>query len=209
MNEKFFALPEEKRQSIINAGYRVFAQNSYKKSPVGEIAAEAGISKSLLFHYFKNKRELYLFLWEYCAQTTIEYLTRYDCYGPNDLFEMMYRGMKAKIALMRQYPDMGRFVIRAFYEKDPEVRDAVHESYMKFIEYKANNSLLRLDPEQFVPGIDLEMMYREMYRSCEGYLWENVQAEEIDIDKMEKDFLEMMDFWKKIYLRKEQTDESH
>ena len=117
--------------------------------------------------------------------------------------------MKAKIALMRQYPDMGRFVIRAFYEKDPEVRDAVHESYMKFIEYKANNSLLRLDPEQFVPGIDLEMMCREMYRSCEGYLWENVQAEEIDIDKMEKDFLEMMDFWKKIYLRKEQTDESH
>ena len=57
MNDKFFSLPEEKQLAIINAGYRVFSQNSYKKSPMSEIAAEAGISKSLLFHYFKNKRE--------------------------------------------------------------------------------------------------------------------------------------------------------
>ncbi len=26
MNEKFFALPKEKQQAIINAGYRVFSQ---------------------------------------------------------------------------------------------------------------------------------------------------------------------------------------
>lgn len=72
MNEKFFDLPKEKRQQIINAGYKVFSQNSYKKSPVGEIAAEAGISKSLLFHYFHNKRELHLFLWEEAARMTLQ-----------------------------------------------------------------------------------------------------------------------------------------
>ena len=44
MNEKFFSLPEERQQAIINAGYRVFSQNSYKKSPMQEIAEEAGIS---------------------------------------------------------------------------------------------------------------------------------------------------------------------
>ena len=73
MNEKFFALPEEKQQRILNAGYRVFSQNSYKKSPMSEIADEAGISKSLLFHYFRNKKELYLFLWDTCAEMTIRY----------------------------------------------------------------------------------------------------------------------------------------
>ena len=62
MNEKFFALPKDKQERIINAGYKVFASNTYKKSPVNEIALEAGISKSLLFFYFKNKKELYLFL---------------------------------------------------------------------------------------------------------------------------------------------------
>lgn len=43
MNEKFFSLPEEKRQAIVNAGYRVFSRNSYKKSPMSEIAGAAGI----------------------------------------------------------------------------------------------------------------------------------------------------------------------
>ena len=79
MNEKFFSLPEEKQQAIINAGLRVFSQNTYKKSPVSEIAKEAGISKSLLFYYFRNKKELYLFLWEKCAQVTIEYMREYGC----------------------------------------------------------------------------------------------------------------------------------
>lgn len=64
MNEKFFSLPIEKQETIINAGFRVFSRNSYKKSPMSEIADAAGISKSLLFHYFHNKKELYLFLWE-------------------------------------------------------------------------------------------------------------------------------------------------
>lgn len=61
MNKKFFALPVQKQEAILNAGFCVFSQNSYKKSPTSEIADAAGISKSLLFHYFYNKRELYLF----------------------------------------------------------------------------------------------------------------------------------------------------
>ena len=52
MNEKFFTLPKDRQDQIINAGFRIFAHNNYKKAPVGEIAAEAGISKSLLFFYF-------------------------------------------------------------------------------------------------------------------------------------------------------------
>lgn len=41
MNEKFFSLPIEKQEAIINAGYRVFSENSYKKSPMSEIADAA------------------------------------------------------------------------------------------------------------------------------------------------------------------------
>lgn len=203
MNEKFFALPEEKQQRILNAGYRVFSQNSYKKSPMSEIAAEAGISKSLLFHYFHNKQEFYLFLWEKCAQITIEYLTEYNCYEQKDLFESMSRGMQAKLQILKQYPYMGTFTLKAFYEKDPAICKAIQESYKKHFNYKASRTLLNLDPEQFIPGLDIKMMYQDMYWASEGYLWEMVQRGDLDISKMEKDFTELIKFWKKIYLRKE------
>ena len=74
MNEKFYQLPEEKRNRILNAGFRVFANNSYRKSPMNEIAAEAGISKSLLFFYFKNKKEFYLYLLKTAEELTQRYV---------------------------------------------------------------------------------------------------------------------------------------
>ena len=203
MNEKFFALPKEKQQAIINAGYKVFSKNSYKKSPVSEIADAAGISKSLLFHYFRNKLELYIFLWDKCAEITLEYLTEFNCYEQKDLFESMYRGMQAKLRMMKEYPDMGSFVLKAFYEKEPEVCSAVQESYKRYFNLKANRTLINLDPEQFIPGLDIKMMYKDMYWACEGYLWETTQRGEFDVEKLEKDFIQIIEFWKSIYLRKE------
>lgn len=203
MNERFFSLPEEKQQAILNAGYRVFSQNSYKNSPMSEIADAAGISKSLLFHYFHNKKELYLFLWEKCAETTIEFLTRYECYEQKGLFESMERGMRAKMEIIRLYPDMGNFTIWAFYEKDPEICAAVQESYHKYFNLKADKVRLNFDPEQFIPGLDIPMMYREMYWASEGYLWEMLQRGNVDIEEMEIVFQKLIEFWKSVYLRKE------
>ncbi len=202
MNEKFFSLPEKKQQAIIQAGYRVFSQNSYKNSPMSEIADAAGISKSLLFYYFHNKKELYLFLWDHCAKLTIDFLTQYECYGQSDLFDSMERGMKAKMEIIRLYPDMAQFTIRAFYETDPQVNEDIQKSYHHYFNFKADHTRLNLNPDQFVPGLDIEMMYREMYFASEGYLWEMVQSNQIDMMKMEKDFIKLINFWKSIYLRK-------
>ena len=109
MNEKFYSLPEEKRNRIINAGFKVFAKNSYKKSPVGEIAEEAGISKSLLFFYFKNKKELYLFLLKTAEEETRNALMETNVYSGDGIFDIMYNGLLVKANMMRKYPDMRNF----------------------------------------------------------------------------------------------------
>ena len=169
-----------------------------------EIADAAGISKSLLFHYFRNKKDLYLFLWNTAADLTIEYLTRYHCYEPTDLFEMMERGMLAKIQLMCRYPDMAAFALKAFYEKDTAVCNDIQKSYQEHFNQKAADALTRLNPEDFIPGLDLKMMHRQMYLMSVGYVWEISQrGGNLDAAALEKDFLDMLAFWKKVYLRKE------
>ena len=203
MNPKFFSLPNEKQQAILNSGYRVFSRNSYKNSPMSQIAAEAGISKSLLFHYFRNKKELYLFLWEKCAEMTIRVLTEYGCYEQAGLFESIERGMRAKMEIIRRHPDMTNFTIRAFYEKDTEICAAVQESYHRHFNFKTDQLRVNLDPAQFIPGLDIPMMYRDMYWASEGYLWEMVQRGDVDMEQMEKDFTKLIEFWKSIYLKKE------
>jgi len=206
MNEKFYNLSGEKQQNIINAGFRVFSQNSYKKSPMSEIAGAAGISKSLLFHYFYNKKELYLFLWEEAAQITLRYLTEYRCYEPTDLFDMMERGMRAKFKIMEQYPHMAAFAVKAFYEKDADISVEIQRIYRQYFDMKATNALAALNPEDFVPGLDLQMMYREMYWASEGYLWEMLQRGELDAVQMEEDFRKLLKFWKFIYRNEGKRD---
>lgn len=201
MNDKFFSLPKAKQEAIINAGFRVFSENSYKKSPMSEIAATAGISKSLLFHYFYNKRELYFFLWNQCMKTTTEALEKNLSFVPKDFFEMMYKGLKIKADVMRRYPGLGAFVVKSYYEKDPDVCEDLQKLIAKYTDFKASPVLAALDPEQFIPGLDLQMMYRTMYWASEGYLWEKVQQGGLDADEMEADFIKIIDFWKKTYTK--------
>ena len=116
MNDKFFKLPLEKQRRIINAAYKVFSENSYKKAPMSEIADESGISKALLFHYFTNKKELYLYLWTNAIEMTRKAVAEYKTLETDDFFEMLKRSLLSKCSLMREYPHLYAFSLRAYYE---------------------------------------------------------------------------------------------
>ncbi len=50
--------PVDKRESILGAATRVFAQSGYFSSKVADIAAEAGIADGTVYLYFKSKDEI-------------------------------------------------------------------------------------------------------------------------------------------------------
>ena len=202
LNERFYALPEDKRNSIISAGFRVFSQYSYKNSPMSEIAAEAGISKSLLFYYFKNKKELYLFLCRYSVELTEQEMMRQKCYEKEDFFDIFLSGLKVKVQLMRQYPDLSLFQLKAYYEKDKSLRPEINQLIGNYSGYENQSEMLKLDKEQFIEGLDLEMMYTDMFLASQGYLWEKLQSDTIDPKKKEKDFIRMIEFWRSLYSRR-------
>ncbi len=49
----------ERREAIVEAAQRVFAEGSYSGATTAEIAREAGISEPILYRHFASKRELY------------------------------------------------------------------------------------------------------------------------------------------------------
>jgi AcrR family transcriptional regulator len=202
MNEKFYSLPDEKRQRIINAGFHVFSQNSYKKSPVSEIADAANISKSLLFYYFKDKRELYLFLWDEAVRISKESLGPLYNANVKDFFELMRMGMNEKLRLMRKYPDLTGFIIKAFYEKDSEIAKDIHSRCDSLVDESNLKIIKKLNPEDYIEGLDLNMMYSEMYWAGDGYIRSMLEAGNLDVDTMERGFTRLLDFWKSVYLRK-------
>jgi AcrR family transcriptional regulator len=54
------AQAEETRRRILEVAVDAFSEQHYDDVAVGDIATSAGVAHGLLFHYFKNKRGLYL-----------------------------------------------------------------------------------------------------------------------------------------------------
>jgi AcrR family transcriptional regulator len=50
---------DERRRQVVEAGSRLFAEHSFEEISMRQIAAAAGISKALLYHYFPSKIELF------------------------------------------------------------------------------------------------------------------------------------------------------
>lgn len=48
----------DKRQHIIEVATHLFSVNGFEKTPISLICEEAGVSKGLVFHHFKNKNDL-------------------------------------------------------------------------------------------------------------------------------------------------------
>ena len=50
---------DERRRQVLVAAGRLFTENAFEEITMREIAAVAGISKALLYHYFPSKTELF------------------------------------------------------------------------------------------------------------------------------------------------------
>ncbi|MEP6654480.1 MAG: TetR/AcrR family transcriptional regulator [Myxococcales bacterium] len=51
---------DERRTLLLELGIRLFSTHSYEDISVDDVAVAAGMSKGLLYHYFKGKREFYV-----------------------------------------------------------------------------------------------------------------------------------------------------
>ena len=202
MNNAFFEMPEQKRNTIIKAALRVFSRNGYKKSPMNEIASEAGISKSLLFYYFKNKKELYMYLVQYCAELNRQELLQNDCYSKGGFFDILESGLKIKIDQMRRYPELATFEIKSYFEKEADLEEDIKRHIDSYSGFEMQMNMMYLDPSEFVEELDIRMMYQNIYYAAEGYFWEVISRGITDPDEIEQGYMDIISHWKSIYLRR-------
>ena len=113
MNERFFDLKKDRQDRIINGALKVITENGYRHASTDEMVSDASISKGLLFHYFKSKKGVYQFLYEYSTRYTMIELRESRRKAGCDFFEMHRLLMKADAAVLRKYPCMPLFLDRA------------------------------------------------------------------------------------------------
>jgi AcrR family transcriptional regulator len=169
MISKFMQLEPEKRERILNAAISEFAQKGFKNASTNEIVKEAGISKGLIFHYFKNKKQLYLFLYDYLMEILVEEYFQKPWVAERDFLEKMRLASLAKLELFRKHPLIFKFFLTAYVETDAEVRYELEGRKLKSIGMNLPKIYDNVDLSNVRDGIDHQKAIQLMTWALEGY----------------------------------------
>src|SRR3954464_10200251 len=118
---------EPGREKVLAAGLELFGERGYHATSIADIGERAGISKSVLYHYFGSKAGLY----EAIAETQgRELLERVAEAVPSDPDAPRLRaGVDAFLAFLAERPATWRLLVR-HPPADPELI-AVHERIVR------------------------------------------------------------------------------
>ncbi len=114
--------PDERRAQILAAARRVLLADPHRELTVELVAAEAGVSPALLFHYFGSKKKFqYAVIEEAAAEVMLR--TAPDPSLPPD--EQLRAGIRAFVRAVLEAPQLYRATLLMSAAGDPDVR-ALH-----------------------------------------------------------------------------------
>ncbi|MFL0168539.1 TetR/AcrR family transcriptional regulator [Candidatus Clostridium helianthi] len=169
MVSKFLNLDSEKQNRILNAAINEFAEKGYENASTNDIVKEAGISKGLLFHYFKNKKQLFLFLYDYCIDVSLtEFYKKIDL-NERDFFVRLRQIHLIKAELLNKYPKMLKFIEVANIEKSSDIENDLNVINKDELENASKRVFDGIDLSKFRDGIDIEKAINVVIWSFQGF----------------------------------------
>ncbi|MCL2059280.1 MAG: TetR/AcrR family transcriptional regulator [Oscillospiraceae bacterium] len=201
--DKFMGLPAEKRKNIIDAALATFGKMGYKKASINDIATTAGISKGLVFHYFGNKKALYLYLMEFTGDIVMgEMNRRFDKNIP-DFFDRIRLATEIKMSLLEKYPAILKFMGSMYYETDKEVAENIKGVLEQSEEFRGGLAFDGMDASKFKEGVDPQLVYNILIKFSEGYVSGAPGAAEPDFNKLLSEFEACLCLMKNNFYREE------
>ena len=168
MFSKFLNLDVEKQDRILNAAMKEFAQKGFEKASTNEIVKEADISKGLLFHYFKDKKNLFLFLYDHCIDVSTNEFYKKINLDEKDFFIRLNQMCIIKFELLNKYPEMFRFIETAYMETSKSVKKELDERKEKLIKINSIKVFEGFDLSKFKEDIDVKKAINVMIWTFQG-----------------------------------------
>ncbi|WP_182914391.1 TetR/AcrR family transcriptional regulator [Paenibacillus sp. 1011MAR3C5] len=206
MFTKFLSIEEEKRERVINAALKEFAVKGYAAASTNEIAKEAGISKGLVFHYFKSKKDLYFFLYDHTLEVVNGELRETVDLLETDLFVRMQQVIRLEMSVFGKYPSMMDYMKSVYLEQAEEVREDILERIQSLSASEYGKIFSGIDATKFKDGVSTERAINVILWTVEG-LGEQYKERSkltggaLDLDGIIDEFDEYMEMFKTTFYK--------
>ncbi len=121
------------KKQILDDCLAVFARYGYEKTSTVMLAKAAGISRSLIFHHFNNKKELYLSLLDRCFEKGSIEVGFDNELKQQDFFKVKDNISMSKFKYYKKNPEMYKVIMEAFYNTPKELKAEINEKYGELI----------------------------------------------------------------------------
>ncbi len=166
MYTNFNKLSKERREAIINAAMTEFAAKGYKGASTNKIIEGVDISKGSLFHYFKNKKQLFVYLLDFAIEQIMTEIELRVDFSERDLFKRVRQMAVIEIELSQRYPTMFRFVEAAYLDQSVEVMIELEERKTSVLFSK--KLFDDIDLSLFKEGMDVTRAIKVIWWSLDG-----------------------------------------
>lgn len=204
MIDKFESLPDEKKQRILDACIEEFALYGYDKASTNSIVKKADISKGILFHYFGNKKTLFLYIFDYCINKLVNRYYSMKEIEPKDIFERIMWSSIVKMKAFHEEPHMTKLILLAISNMPKSLEPELTQRYNDIYEKNMPQFFQDIDTSKFRTDIDSQKAIELIMMCADGisnrYLqkYKNRPVDEVfnDAEKIMKDFNECMEILK-------------
>lgn len=168
---KLEQLAPEKKEKLLRALYKEYANNGYKNASTNVIVKEAGISKGSLFNYVGNKTEQYCYLIEDALHMFQDKLSNYMNEGqvPEDYFDRLLYRSNMKIRLSLEYPLEYKLLFDAYLEDSEEIKAFMASQYAVFSKMTLAQGKDVLDPQVLKNPQDRDKVVEMVFHLIAGY----------------------------------------
>ncbi|MGL5314799.1 MAG: TetR/AcrR family transcriptional regulator [Peptostreptococcaceae bacterium] len=205
MFKTFENLDEDKRQRIIKSSIEEFANKGYKNATVDNIVSKAGISKGSIFQYFKNKKNLYLYICDYQINIITKEVFEKRNENETDFFELYRNASHIKYEILKVSPYTFNF-FKTMYTDESEVAKNWLNNIMKNKAQIVMDFMGEYDRNKFRDDIDIDMAVKTVELTFDGLSmkWidklKNENYEE-DLKVLFDEVDNYIDFYKKLYYK--------
>lgn len=213
MYSMFLNLNKEKQDKIINAALKVFSNVPYKNASTDAIVNEAEISKGSLFHYFKSKKDLYLFIYDYSIKLFMkEFYHKIDL-NERDIFKRINNITLVKFDIIRKHPDLFNFIIMAMYDDTSTMKSDISKKNDDLFIENYTKIFANIDKSRFKSDIDPDKAIEMIIFTIEGYgnketlYLKKIGYNEELYNRWEKEVNEYIEIMKKLYYKGESNYE--
>lgn len=124
---------EERKEQLLDLALELFSQHTYEELSIDAIAEAAGVSKGLLYHYFRNKRAFFVAALRRAADQFYDATEVPKPEGREPTHEELREGMEKFLAFAEEHEGSYVFLLRGGMAGDDEVMDVIEQTRERFL----------------------------------------------------------------------------